>query len=401
MTEIGNVIYVKGWAGGLKAGDTVYADQKITTGDYSVIAIQLNNGKMFDLGSNGKAILDAEVYQTDEVNSLKEESTLNVDSVIAKLKAGNIDAINELEATAAGPTASPIDDPSESADLPVIIARTGAIGDVTAGYETNSITYTFNEIPQEDGINILDILSDEINVVPYPNDNPSFGDSSISTNDNRQDEENSNKGNTDVVDRSSDVPVSGGSNDNGDGRSDQDGDVDDNDTDDTSNDNSTDDHDDDTDDDNNVDDDEVEDDDDDDSSTDTDNDCDDNSDDKVVEHGNNGWGNGDQDPPGNSGDHNQAENSDNENPLEKENGNGNNSSNNDNNSGNSGNSVPAGNKVEHQDNGYGNGDDNSPRNSGDNNNAENQDGGNTNGMGYAPGNSAHEFVDINYIDNTY
>lgn len=46
-------------------------------------------------------------------------------------------------------------------------------------------------------------------------------------------------------------------------------------------------------------------------------------DDPVKDHQDNGWGNGDDDPPGNSGPNNNAENSDAENPLTKDKDNGN------------------------------------------------------------------------------
>ena len=69
-----------------------------------------------------------------------------------------------------------------------------------------------------------------------------------------------------------------------------------------------------------------------------------------FDHDNNGWGNGDQDAPGNSGDHNNAEN----------------------NSGNDNPNNPNGPcKDASGNNGFGNGDQRPPGNSGDNNNAEN------------------------------
>ena len=65
---------------------------------------------------------------------------------------------------------------------------------------------------------------------------------------------------------------------------------------------------------------------------------------RVDFHDNNGWGNGDQNPPGNSGDHNNAENG-------------------------PGNTPPPGNPGGN--NGWGNGDQKAPGNSASNNNAEN------------------------------
>lgn len=80
-------------------------------------------------------------------------------------------------------------------------------------------------------------------------------------------------------------------------------------------------------------------------------------DDKGGSKGNNGWGNGDQDAPGNSGPNNNAENSDRENPLDKDKG------------------KPERDKGGPQgNNGFGNGDDDAPGNSLDNNNAENAGG---------------------------
>jgi hypothetical protein len=78
-----------------------------------------------------------------------------------------------------------------------------------------------------------------------------------------------------------------------------------------------------------------------------------------FDHDNNGWGNGDQDAPGNSGPHNNAENG----PSGDYPGN----------SGNGGNSGNPGGpcKDTSGNNGFGNGDQTPPANSADNNNAEN------------------------------
>jgi hypothetical protein len=77
------------------------------------------------------------------------------------------------------------------------------------------------------------------------------------------------------------------------------------------------------------------------------------------DHPNNGFGNGDQDAPGDSGPHNNAEND--QTPGEQGNSH-------ENDSGNGGNGGPPDN---HQDNGWGNGDDAAPGGSGPHNNAEN------------------------------
>lgn len=122
---------------------------------------------------------------------------------------------------------------------------------------------------------------------------------------------------------------------------------------------------------------------------DSEDDVDDESEDDSKSGSNNGWGNGDQDAPGNSEDNNNAENSDADVPpgilkkqdlLDEDE------------------DIIPGLDKEHQDNGYGNGDDASPGGSGDNNNAENQDGGDTDGMGYAPGNSGNGITPDNLLD---
>ena len=78
-----------------------------------------------------------------------------------------------------------------------------------------------------------------------------------------------------------------------------------------------------------------------------------------TEHQNNGFGNGDQDPPGNSGSHNNAEND--TTPGEQGNSHQN----------DYGNGGSGGSPDDHQDNGWGNGDDSAPGNSLNHNNAEN------------------------------
>ena len=168
-----------------------------------------------------------------------------------------------------------------------------------------------------------------------------------------------------------------------------------------------------------------------------DDDSDDSDDDsdgtENKDHQDNGWGNGDDNPPGNSGDHNNAENntSGKEDPTQGNNGNDGNSGSNGNAGGNGSDHDDSGNGNNGQDdtgseddsgnddssdtgsddstddsgnnnegnqggpqgnNGWGNGDQQAPGNSLDNNNAENS-GGESASVDDYPGNSNHLKVD--------
>ncbi len=137
----------------LQTGSPVFRGDTIKTGNESLVGIQLNNGNRFDLGRNSEATLDADVLGVDAEEARAEavlEAQSIQDDLLAQLESG-ADPTQLFEATAAGgqPAAGGNDNGTgDSADAPVVIDRTGAVGDVNAGYDTTPQSTTFPEQPQ-------------------------------------------------------------------------------------------------------------------------------------------------------------------------------------------------------------------------------------------------------------
>jgi hypothetical protein len=132
----------------LLVGSAVYAGDNIKTGSKGLVVIELNNGSRFDLGRNSEALLDAEVLSLDQEQTRAEavlEAQAIQDDLIAQLESG-ADPTLLFEATAAGGQPGAGGEISESADAPVVIDRTGVIGDVTAGYDTTPQSRGFPEV---------------------------------------------------------------------------------------------------------------------------------------------------------------------------------------------------------------------------------------------------------------
>lgn len=380
-----------------RAGDTVDLNSTIQTGHDGSIVIDLDNGNRFDLGRNSIGVIDSDVVP-GVVNV--EEAILDVETLQAALSEGNFDALNELEATAAGGDQEESDS-EDSVNDPVVITRTGEVGLVTAGFDTSiSENLEFPETIDDLGVvNIDDVPGDDpgdiiidLPVVDEPPVDTGTGEIvpeeppvDVPVDDPEDVIPPVVEENEPETPDEPDVPEDPETPD--DPEEPEQPEVED-DPEDPVDEPEDDDPEDPVDDEPEDDDPEDEDPDDDDDEDDPDepDDDDEEEDDPEVDDDkgqNNGWGNGDQDAPGNSGDNNQAENSDNDVPpgiAKKDIFPDDEDELDDILPGNSG-----------QNNGFGNGDQDAPGNSENNNGAENK-GGNGNGLDNAPGQSAKDFV---------
>ncbi len=90
----------------LKAGDFVYLDDVVQTGDLSSVVISFNDGTTLDLGRNAQAVLDSEVFSPAGEGAAAAEAVASVEAIQAAIARGE-DPTQILPATAAGPAAGP------------------------------------------------------------------------------------------------------------------------------------------------------------------------------------------------------------------------------------------------------------------------------------------------------
>jgi hypothetical protein len=128
-TDINGVVHA------LSNGDKVHFGDIIKTGNDSGVVISLDNGDRFDLGRNSQGVLDTDVVGHDPAMA-RAEALMEADAIAKALEQG-VDPTQLMEATAAGGEPGAGDNEgSDSAQAPVVITRTGEVGDVTAGYDT-------------------------------------------------------------------------------------------------------------------------------------------------------------------------------------------------------------------------------------------------------------------------
>ncbi|MCB1790961.1 MAG: retention module-containing protein, partial [Gammaproteobacteria bacterium] len=119
----------------LFAGDLVYAGDLVRTVGNSTVVISLNDGTRFDLGREAEAQLDESVYSTD-VAAVRAAALAEIEEIQRAIAAG-ADPTAVTDPTAAGTASGPGVD--EAIQEGVTVDRTGRVGLVEAGYETNGI----------------------------------------------------------------------------------------------------------------------------------------------------------------------------------------------------------------------------------------------------------------------
>jgi VCBS repeat-containing protein len=118
----------------LVAGDTVYEGETVRTLGASTIVIGLTDGTRLDLGRDADALLDGSLLAND-IPALREESIAEIAELQALIAAGG-DPTELADAPAAG--GEPGSAADESLQAGVRIERTGRVGSVEAGFETDA-----------------------------------------------------------------------------------------------------------------------------------------------------------------------------------------------------------------------------------------------------------------------
>jgi len=118
----------------LHQGDQVFANELIVTADLSGISIEFGNGGRIDLGRNSEAMLDSDVYGSDDVDTA--ELASSIEAAQEAILAG-ADPAEILEAPAAGGGGG--EDLSSAVNPPPIIERTGQHLTPESGFETTGL----------------------------------------------------------------------------------------------------------------------------------------------------------------------------------------------------------------------------------------------------------------------
>ncbi len=136
----------------LAAGDPVHAGDLIKTIGTSTIVVAMNDGSRFDLGRDAEALLDETVYGSD-IPALAAAAVADIAEIQAAIAAG-ADPTEITEAPAAG--GNQADDTSESLENAVGVERTGRVGSVEAGFETDGLQLATDPPPVATAGDIID-----------------------------------------------------------------------------------------------------------------------------------------------------------------------------------------------------------------------------------------------------
>ncbi len=152
---IGTVVTVFGTAGVrgmggdltiLEAGDSVYQNDVLATGEPGGLVVEFKDGSRLDLGRNSEATLDSEVYDASLARDAAEEVVSDPDRIDAALEELNLD---QLAPTAAGRSGGAQGDEGNSF---VILDRSGQSTDPESGLDTDFLEQVFSEPPAEESV---------------------------------------------------------------------------------------------------------------------------------------------------------------------------------------------------------------------------------------------------------
>ncbi|MCB1725767.1 MAG: retention module-containing protein, partial [Gammaproteobacteria bacterium] len=157
----------------LVPGDPVHADDVIRTIGVSTVAVSLNDGTRLDLGRDSEAQLDESVYGTD-IPALRAAALADV-AEIQRAIAEGADPTLVAEPPSAGADSGV--GGGDTLEEGVVVARTGRIGLVEAGYETAGLERGIeqNEYP------VGDIIDSGDEAAPASNNPPVANDDSVNT----------------------------------------------------------------------------------------------------------------------------------------------------------------------------------------------------------------------------
>ena len=139
------VIGVDGVARQAQVGDKVFARETIQTNANAIVQVQLENGRLLDLGRDSKIALDNDIIGPQGPAATTAPATGDIAAIQAQIAAG-ADPSKVAEATAAGgaPGAGGADGGGGTA---VIIDQANSTGDVTSGFGTAPAGIAFPDIP--------------------------------------------------------------------------------------------------------------------------------------------------------------------------------------------------------------------------------------------------------------
>jgi VCBS repeat-containing protein len=142
------VIGVDGVARQAMVGDKVFAKETIQTNANAIIQVQLENGRMLDLGRDSKIALDDDVLNVGQgPSTAPAAATTDIAALQAQIAAG-ADPSKVAEATAAGGAPGAGGGADGGGGTPVYIDQANSTGEVTSGYGTGIGGIAFPELKE-------------------------------------------------------------------------------------------------------------------------------------------------------------------------------------------------------------------------------------------------------------
>ena len=139
------IIGVDGVARQAQVGDKVFAKESIQTAANAVVQVQLENGRMLDLGRDSKIALDDDVLNVGQTPTTAPAPTQDVASIQAQIAAG-ADPSKVADATAAGGAPGAGAGADGSGGSGVVIDQANSTGVVTSGFGTEPAAIAFPEL---------------------------------------------------------------------------------------------------------------------------------------------------------------------------------------------------------------------------------------------------------------
>ncbi|MEQ1776716.1 MAG: retention module-containing protein, partial [Burkholderiales bacterium] len=148
------IIGVDGVARQAQVGDKVFAKEVIQTNANAIVQVQLENGRMLDLGRDSKIALDDDVLGAGQAAATAPQApTQDIAALQAQIAAG-ADPSKVAEATAAGGAPGAGGGADGGGGTAVYIEQANSTGLVTSGFNTGPASIAFPDIEGELFINL-------------------------------------------------------------------------------------------------------------------------------------------------------------------------------------------------------------------------------------------------------
>ncbi len=139
------VIGVDGVARQAHVGDKVHAKETLQTGANAIVQVQLENGRMLDLGRDSKIALDNEILNAGLSPAATTAPTQDIAALQAQIAAG-ADPSKVAEATAAGGAPGAGGGADGGGGTGVVIDQANSEGEVTSGFNTGPAGIEFPDL---------------------------------------------------------------------------------------------------------------------------------------------------------------------------------------------------------------------------------------------------------------